>query len=139
MDPLSLAAGLIAVIQLASKVTTTCLDLSASIRAFKELDRVFNEVDALRDVLQKLVRLHVKLQNSQSASENLISSSRPISICRVELEGLLEELDKIKTSNSKITGKTISWIFKEKEIEGRLERLANAKQTLQLSLSVDQT
>lgn len=146
MDPFSLTAGVIAVLQLANKVIALCLNLHSSLNARKELDLIVDEVDSLRNILQKLARLEGKVRVNDSDSdsdpaniETTNSCRGPLSICCSELESLYKELDKAKSSGFKFGARAIAWIMKEKELEGRLKRLSRAKQTLQLSLSLDQT
>jgi hypothetical protein len=137
MDPFSLTAGVIAVLQLANKVISLCLNLHSSFGSRKELDLIVDEIHSLRDILQRLARL--KLQDNDSdctGTEGTSSRRGPLSICSSELDSFHKDLLKAKSSG---LVRTIAWIVKEKELEGRLGRLSRAKQTLQLSLSLDQT
>ncbi|KAF2675916.1 ankyrin [Lentithecium fluviatile CBS 122367] len=142
MDPFSLTAGVIAVLQLANKVISLCLNLQSSLSARKELDLIMDEVDALRDILQRLARLGGKVQadGSDPAYIETVNTRRgPLAICCSELESLQNELNKVKSPGFKFGAKAIAWVMKEKELKGRLKRLSRAKQTLQMSLSLDQT
>ncbi|KAF2868918.1 hypothetical protein BDV95DRAFT_106681 [Massariosphaeria phaeospora] len=142
MDPFSLTASVIAVLQLTHKVSALCLNLHTSISARKEIGRIFDEVDALRDTLQGLARLSSTQDGPATDSINLDAINNlngPLVKCKAELESLDAELQKVKLTNTKLGFKTISWLLKEKDVACRLERLSRARQTVQLSLAVDQT
>jgi hypothetical protein len=100
MDPLSLTAGIVAALQLANKVMALCLNLHSSLKSRKELGQVVDEVDSLRDILQRLARLEgVQDDDSNHANTETTSSRRgPLSICLSELESLYKELEKAKSS-----------------------------------------
>lgn len=136
MDPLSIAASIITLVQLTSKVSSICLELYGSLGARKEVDVIIDEVDALRRILHTLVRLTSAGTDYDKACAN---SALPASLadCKAELESLAIELGKVRTS--KLPGVAIPWLLKEKEVTRRLERLSRVKQTLQLSLTADHT
>ncbi|KAF1948207.1 ankyrin [Byssothecium circinans] len=141
MDPLSVTAGIIAILQLANKVITIGLSLHASLTVRKELDQIINEVDSLRAVLQKLARLSQTETQNNSTAILLVDlddhRARALSICRTELVSLEAELAKAKLSGSQFGLSSVKLIGIGKEIKTRLERLSRAKQTLQLSLALD--
>jgi len=137
MDPLSITASLIAVLGLAHKISILCLDLHSFKSARQELNQILNEVESLRAILQGLARL----ESGQSSNfETVNKSDGPLARCRTELENMLEDLQKLKSSfNSRFGLDTISWALNEKDLARRLDRLGRAKQDLQLALSIDQT
>lgn len=140
-EPFSIAAAALALLPLANKVITFCLDLHPS-TVRKELDQIIDAVDSVRDVLQRLARLpqDETEPNSPSTPDARISGSKKaFSQCQTELEYLEAELVKLESPKLRFGTKTIAWILKEKDMELRLKRLSRAKETLQLSLTLDQT
>ena len=57
-DPLSVAASIIAVIQITSSVVSICYDYrSGTKHASKEMEQLTDEVISMRDVLERLLML----------------------------------------------------------------------------------
>jgi hypothetical protein len=136
MDPLSITASVIAVLGLAHKISILCLDLHSLKSARQELNRVLDEVESLRTILQGLARL----ESGQSSNFKTVNKSDgPLARCQTELQNLLADLQKLKLSNSRFGLDTIVWALNEKDLARSLDRLGRAKQDLQLALSVDQT
>ena len=70
MDPLSVTASIIAILQLTNKVITLCLDLHSRIKVRKELGQIIDEVDSLRAILQRLARQEASLTNDLDSSQS---------------------------------------------------------------------
>jgi hypothetical protein len=141
MDPLSLTASIIAIVQLANKIITLGLDLHASLKVGKDLDRIVDEVDSLRGILQRLARLaQTEAHNNTSTTPvfgTIFDQNGALATCRSELTCLEAELLKAKSSHSRFGLDAVKRIGMGKELESRLEKLSRAKQTLQLSLTLD--
>jgi hypothetical protein len=136
MDPFSIAASIIAVLQLSGKVSSLCFDLYTTFGARKELDQIIDGVESLRSILQKLARIPIdNSANSRACTDPALS--KPIAECHNELKTLEFELRSIQTS--RVLGLSLMWLRKEKEVARRLDRLFRLKQTLQLYLAADHT
>jgi len=57
MDPFSVAASIIAILQLSGKISSLCFDLYTTVGARKELGQIIDEIESLRSILQKLARI----------------------------------------------------------------------------------
>lgn len=143
MDPLSVTASVIAVLGLAHKITTLCLELRSLKSARQDLARILDEVESLRAILEGLARLAPSDNEQHTPAlpdfETINKPNGPLATCRVELESLQTELQKIKSSDSRFGMKMISWALNEKDLARRLDRLSRVRGTLQLSLALDQT
>ncbi|KAF2738331.1 hypothetical protein EJ04DRAFT_588089 [Polyplosphaeria fusca] len=140
MDALSVTASIITVVQLAKSVTVLCFDAASKLKSVrKDIHHIVEEIISLRTVLEGLNRLVSNDSNPLSANranfETVASAIAPLARCRIELQGIESELGKLIKSKSGPT----SWIFKEKDIMARLDRISAVKHTLQLALVVDQT
>lgn len=136
MDPFSIAASVIAVLQLSGKISSLCFDLYTSFGARKELGQIIDEVESLRGILQKLARIPIDESSyAQVCADSSLSKS--IADCHDELKTLESELENIRTS--RVPGLGSTWLRKEKEVARRLERLSRVKHTLQLCLTTDHT
>ncbi|KAF2121937.1 hypothetical protein BDV96DRAFT_134213 [Lophiotrema nucula] len=140
MDPLSVAASIITIVQVANAITIICLDASSKSNSARlNIRRILDDVNSLRTVLEGLACLvadgHEKSATDLPNLQALATKDGPLSRCKTELEELQAELQ--KAVNTK-TG-MITWIFREKEVNARLERVSRVRQSLQLALTTDQT
>src|SRR5438552_12640305 len=101
MDPLSITASIITVLQATNAVISICYDYSAAVNNFSwELPRVTGEVKSLRNVLETLEQLAKKAESADPAAEPQLpalkllceSDAGPLAICFVELEALEKKL-----------------------------------------------
>lgn len=158
MDPLSVAASVIAVLQAANAIISVCYDFKAILRdgAPWGLDQVLGEIQDLRSVLESLVRL------TEASSEKLTSSSSsiaanqrrppfellcepgrgPLVACARELKALdvliTSNFDGRSGSKRRALMQAVGWQIKEKEVRMALERVSRCKTTLALAMTVDQ-
>lgn len=140
MDPLSITASLIAIIQLTSKVTSTCWDLRSSFKSAKEdIARIISDTDLLRAVLEALV--HLSESDDQGNLQTVRRLAGPDGLlreCQNEVSLLKNSLGRISKSSNKYGLRGLSWHLKEKGVTRHLDRLIAIKSTLQLALSTDQ-
>lgn len=159
MDPLSVAASVIAVLQAANAIISVCYDFKAILRdgAPWGLSQVLGEILDLRSVLESLVRLteasSEKLTSSSSSSfvanqrrppfELLCEPGRgPLVACARELKALdvliTSNFDGRSGSKRRALMQAVGWQIKEKEVRMALERVSRCKTTLVLAMTVDQ-
>ncbi|OCL07885.1 hypothetical protein AOQ84DRAFT_267871, partial [Glonium stellatum] len=141
MDPLSITASLIAVLQISGAVVSTCYEYRAKVKgASQDAARIVDEVNSIRDVLEKIFKLAENAEaNSLPLSnfETLNKPDGPLLQCEAELI-LLQA--KLKPAHGwKGIRNALVWPLKEGDVDRCLDRISRLKQTLQLALTVDQT
>ncbi|KAK6509671.1 hypothetical protein TWF481_004402 [Arthrobotrys musiformis] len=128
MDPLSVTASIIAVVQASTAVISYCIKFSSQMKgAEQEILQVISELKTLRDLLEKV-------------SEVLPEDDRPEN---AKVSGLYLALQTTWAIVSDISGRLypllqggfkskLKWPFKGEAIKEKLEKLQNQKSTLQL-------
>lgn len=149
MDPLSVSASLIAVIQITGSIISFCYDYRQSAKhASKEIVQISDELNSLRDILDSLLRLAEKAEvegglngvSQLSTFQLLLKDDGPLWACRRELEKLKEKLEpKGEAGSWRGLKKVLVWPLKEGDVKKTLGMLERLKSTLQLGLSADQT
>lgn len=150
MDPLSISASLIALLQATSSVISLCYDFRAVLTSSPwSLTRVIDEVKSLRNILETLEQL----SRSDSSDSKSIMKRRPVfellcdpgngPLVRCERElRYLEE--KIIAPLGKGGGKrkalcqAMGWRLKDGDASECLERIERCKSTLALAISADE-
>ncbi|KIV95467.1 hypothetical protein PV10_03121 [Exophiala mesophila] len=158
MDPLSVAASVIAVLQAANAIISVCYDFKAILRdgAPWGLGQVLGEMQDLRSVLESLVRLTEATSEKSSSSASSIAASHrrpplellcdpdrgPLVACARELKALdtliTSSFDSRSGSKRRALMQAVGWQVKEKEVRMALERVTRCKNTLALAMTVDQ-
>ena len=153
MDPLSITASVITVLQASEAVISVCCDYRSAIKGSSwEVPKVLEEVRGLRNVLRILEELANKAETPGSPEANRLPAFKSLcdpdtgilSTCCVELERL-----KTKLALPEWVGPTgpkrraalgaISWPLKKGDTEKVLESIERLKSTLQLAIEADQT
>ena len=145
MDPLSVTASIIAVLQLTGTVVSLCYDFRSRIKnAPRDLKRIISEVISLRDVLERLVRLADSAETAGSNESTQLSTlkllNKPDGLlvkCQAELTALEKKLK--PAIGVKAVSKLLSWPLKERDVEKTLACIGRLKATLSLALTADQT
>ncbi|KAF2175540.1 hypothetical protein K469DRAFT_679796 [Zopfia rhizophila CBS 207.26] len=141
MDPLSVTASIVTVIHLATKITTQCWDLHSEFKsARKDIDRIIDETNTVREVLERLARLVDDIDRDGDSRlsdfDVIVAPNGPFLKCHAELSSLKAELRNATSSNFKLG---FLWSLKGKDVARRLDRISRIKQDLQLALTTDQT
>ena len=140
MDGLGVAANVIAVIELSAKIASVCIQYSLAVKHAKaEIERLRGEVDSLTGLLQGVEELLKGPEKTQlAASQGLRDAIRG---CFSPLTQLSMELDPGKTRKtmSRIGIRALKWPFESKGVEKIINDLERCKQTITLSLQLDQT
>lgn len=153
MDPLSVTASVITVIQAAEAVISICCNYRSSIKGSSwEVSRVLDEIRGLRDVLRILEGLADKADTSGSTNQShfleLKSLCDPgtgiLSRCRNELEMLESSLAPPGRSGPagpkrKALVEALRWPLQRGETENVLERIERFKSTINLTITADLT
>lgn len=136
MDPLSGAASVIAVVQLADRVLTLCGNYVAAVKdARKDIERLRTEVTSLQRVLQKVDPIvENKTRTLHSPHPVVEELGEVIKGCQTTLLELESELDLGKHKLRRV----LKWPLRSKKVASVIETLDRHKSTLILALSVDQ-
>jgi hypothetical protein len=152
MEPLSVTASIIAVLQVTSKIISICYDYTSAVKnSSSELSRVIEEIKDLRNVLETLEQLARKAESSDPAAGvqlpalQLLSEPEggPLAKCLAELEALKQKLTPQSLngqakSKRKALLEALGWPLKEKETEKILRNIERFKTTLALATTADQ-
>lgn len=150
MDPLSVAASIIAVLQAANAIISICYDFKALIKdAPWTLTHIIAQVKDLRNVLETLDRLAEPSDDSDSLTKRRRSfeilcdpQTGPLVTCLRELkslEALIQSRSGSKQgSKARALVQAMGWQLKEKEVRLSLERIECCKSTLHLAITVDE-
>ena len=138
MDPLSIVASFIAVIDISSKIITICYRYRGAVKhAPRDLLRVQNEVTGFRSIVERLHQLIVDDPQSHGLPtlEKEIGPDGPLAQCLIELESLEKKLEPEK--GWRAAGRALMWPLKEGDTIKSLDFIGRVKQTLQLALLAD--
>ncbi|KAI9709873.1 MAG: hypothetical protein M1812_007581 [Candelaria pacifica] len=153
MDPLSITASVITVIQAAGAVISVCYDYRSSRKSSSwELPKVIEEVKSLRDILEALEELAVKAERPNGSAtvetqlptlKRLCEPKGQLAGCKGELEALEKKLLPSRWSGpagSKRRGliEALSWPLQEGETRKILENIGRFKASLNIALMADQ-
>jgi len=152
MDPLSITASIIAVLQVTSAVLSICNDYRSAAKSSSwEYSQVIKELASLRNVLEDLAELsrNKTLTCGTSDSSLLVltklcdPSDGPLRTCLSEIEALKKKLTPPSWSGADGSKKrafiqALAWPLKRDETTKTLETIGRFKATLSLALSSDQ-
>jgi hypothetical protein len=154
MDPLSITAGIITVLQVTNTIISICYDYKAALKkAPWPLTRVLDEAKGLRSVLESLEQ-HVvdgsmasspfPSSKSQGAFKLLFELDRgPLAACLRELttlEGLLGPSKRASKLGSmgRAFDLALGWTLKDSDVRLCLERIERCKSSLLLAITADE-
>jgi hypothetical protein len=151
MDPLSITASVIAVLQLSHKIISICHDYrSAATSSSWELQSVIEEVQSLRNVLETLADIARKAESASPTEESRLPTLKllcepgagPLSRCLLVLEALEGKLAPPSWggpvgSKRRALIQALGWPLKEGDTKKTLESIARFKATLGLAVAAD--
>jgi hypothetical protein len=156
MDPLSVTASIIAVLQATNWIISFCFDFRSAVKDRPwGLTRLTEEVIQLRNVLEALRNLAEQAEWEPSGSNNNAARSRLPALnqlCSTDgpLERCLEELNEVekKLFSPKWSGRlkpipraliqSIGWRLKDKEVETAVQRFERLLVLFNLALTADE-
>lgn len=141
MDPLSVTASCIAILQLSGAIINTCYDYRSRVKsAVKDASRIVNELNSLRSIIESLFILLEDEAESRphekSALKELAREDGPLTQCEAELEVLKNDLG--PKEGWRATKAMLLWPLKESDVRRLLQTIERTKSTLQLALAADQ-
>lgn len=148
MDPLSITASVLALIDATHSVISICHNYTAGVKgADWELPRIIEEVESLRGVLQGLERLAKQAENADPAAVSKLPQLRrfctpetgTFALCLSEIQALELKLVPprwIGESGSKRSKliQALGWPLKKASVKETLENIGRLKATLSLDL-----
>jgi hypothetical protein len=136
MDGLSVAASVIAVIEVSAKIVSLCLQYSKAVKGAKDdIERVQRKVGDITHILEQIKQLLDSQDKTRlSTTQGLFSS---LAKCLKELENLQVELE--PGTMSRIGFRALKWPFTSKHVDKIVSNLEGYEQTFSLALQVDQT
>ena len=153
MDPLSVTASIIAVLQASEVVISICCNYRSALQGTSwEVSRVLEEVRRLRNVLRKLEDLADKAETESRTEDSVLPTLRQL--CEPKSGSLAQCLKALTALEKKLTPRdwigpdgskrrhltqALRWPLKRKETEQSLEMIEHFKSTLNLAISLDQT
>ncbi|CAI7611180.1 unnamed protein product [Penicillium pancosmium] len=140
MDPLSYAASVVAIIQLAGSIVKICGGYIKEAQDARE--EILELQQAVTDLAGVLRQLHVLLQGpggSRFSSSQTLDGA--MTKCRLTLQGLEVIIGPEKRSNlmRRLGLRALAWPLKRSEVKGAISDLESYKSTFTLSLQIDQT
>ena len=139
MDPLSITAAVIAVVQLSGAVISVCYEYRKD--GAKEAVRITEELKSLQDVLERLLKL-AELEVARGSSrlqtlQPLLEPDGALLHCRDDLSILQQRL--APEAGMKMLMRKLKWPLTEKEVKKAIENVARTRETISLALITDQT
>jgi hypothetical protein len=141
MDPISLTASAIAILQLSGAIINACYKYRSQVKnASKDASRIINELNGLRTVIDCLFLLLEAEDNEKllqkSALGRLAEADGPLGRCEACLNDLAKTLE--PKDSWRGARAAILWPLKEQELTKVLQDINSTKSTVQLALAADQ-
>ncbi|KAF8542732.1 hypothetical protein BDD12DRAFT_875826 [Trichophaea hybrida] len=134
MDPLSITASIIAVLQATNAIISVCYDYSAVVKgSSSELSRVTEEVKSLRNLLESVAQLAEKAESADSNAESQLPTLKLF--CKPDVGQLAS--GQVGSKRRRLIH-ALGWLLKEGETKKTPENIERFKATLNLALTVDQ-
>jgi hypothetical protein len=139
MDVLSVAANIIAVVELSAKVASLCAQYCSSVKNAKEdITRLQGVVENLNDVFKDCHNLlngphGPKLESSQRLRNALKESSSYLNNLASKLE-----LGGGRKTMSRLGLRALRWPFTSKEVDRIISGLKQGKENITLAMQIDQ-
>jgi hypothetical protein len=140
MDPLSVTASIIAVIQVTGSVVSAIYNYRTGVKnAPEEAAKIVKDLSGLSQILEKLLQLieregYAKVSRLPSL-EDLVRPDGALESCRKTLERLNAKLQ--PEQGWRAVKQALIWPLKQEYIKSTLDEIATAKATLGFALNVD--
>ena len=149
MDPLSISAGIIALLQAANKVVSLCYNFATAKNTGRIISELLDQLKSLRNVLESLEQYCRTSDLTDPATSTQIGTIT--ALCDMEDGPIAKELMYLGKrlrpptlvsrdgSRRKALVQSLTWPLKEAETTKTLENIQRLKSDLQLALTVNQT
>ena len=136
MDPLSTTAGVIAVIQLTSRLFSLCRDYCLALKhARKDIQKLRDEIYSLEEVLIRVQDLESE-SNKLPILQSLSKADGPLDRCRRDLSALVQRLD-TNQGMRQFGLRGLKWPFSSKEVDSTIQSLHRHRSTFDIALTAD--
>ena len=140
MDPLSITASAIAILQISGTIISTCYEYRSRVKnESKDAGRIINELNSLRSVLDSLFVLVEDESEDEllekSDLKNLAQDGGVLATCQGELEVLQKKLQ--PKEGWRAAKAAILWPLKESDVRKVLLDINSTKSTIQIALAAD--
>lgn len=139
MESVAIAANLVALIELAAKITVLCVKYSTAVKnANKDILRLQREVNSLEQVLEHAHQLCNGPDGAKlSTSKEILVSSKD---CLSELQNLHRKIKPAKRSRivSTLRLDELKWPLDSKQVDKVILLFERYKSTISLAFQVDQ-
>ena len=148
MEPLSTAASVIAIYQMASYIGGLCFRYTRSVHhANRQAELVMDEINVFQGSLRRLRSMlddeagHNGSSNRLKVLEDFINGNSSIlKYCKADLEKMKAKLEEAeKRTGIKNLVRRLIWPFKEEEVNRLLDHLRNAAARIEEAKSIDVT
>ena len=139
MDGLSVAANLVAVIQLSARVFSLCQEYYIGVKQSRdEIQRLSNEVLAIHEILEKISDLLDGPDAAKFATLVLLDKKNgPAQQCAAQLKDIQTQLDPHEGMR-KLGWRALKWPLKSDNVNRMVLALERYKSTFTLALTTDQ-
>lgn len=142
MDPLSISASIIAVLQVSGSLISTCYEYRRLLRnKSHDVQLLIQQLSALRTVLENLLEIvdvdQLRDKPRLRAIASLTSPNGILENCQNSLEGLETKLKPKK--GWRATRDKILWPLGEKEVRAQEQEIQRMVADLKFAMAVDQT
>lgn len=138
MDPLSITATAITIVQLSGTIITTCYAYRSRVKnAAKDASRIIKELNNLRDVLEVLFQILEREASDDkhvnpSALERLTKPDGPLAVFEAQLKDMEKKLEPIE--GWRAAKAALFWPLQEPDVAKLLDDIERTKSTVQLAL-----
>lgn len=138
-EAVGLTASVIAIVELAAKITSLCVDYSKAVKSAKEdITRLQNQVGDFSIVTQDVQRLLAGPDGHALATSWKLRNS--LGNCESGLENLRDKLDPGKSQSiRRLDFRALRWPFTSREVNDAISNLECHQRTIKLSLQLDST
>ena len=140
METVGPVAGIIGIIQLAKKVTSSCYEYLIAVKnAEKDIERLRNETESLKEIFE-----NVNKRSTQKDVATLLSSPamlRSLKDCSTQLSRVIDKLQPRKGTRlvNKLKLRELKWPLETQEVDKIIGCLQSSKQSISLALQLDQS
>lgn len=141
MEGLGVAANVIAVVDLSTKVATLCFQYSKEVAGARgDIERLASQVQQLGTAIRAAQHL-VEGTRGQSlpTSRSLLESIRACSTDLERLDNTLDSSYRRKSRMRRLGLRALKWPFSSKEVDQAISSLQRHEKTIVFGLQIDQT
>jgi hypothetical protein len=144
MEAIGAATAILQLLEISIKIFSACQVYYIGVKdARKDISRLTTEITSLSDVLQQLQDILDSNDSAETGGSKFVVAGiltredGPLRGCERELTALAEKLAQAEGKGGKL--RSLTWPFKEKEVQKAVEEIERQKASLELCLVVGNT